>query len=90
VKEASLSRTPKRRQRRQPTVVEISSSTQDLVQRRKLWPVAEAAYQLGMSRATLYRLVNAGEIRLVKVGGRTYATDAELDRFVARSEINSA
>jgi excisionase family DNA binding protein len=68
----------------------VSTTTEDLVKRRKLWPVAEAAYQLGMHRVTLYRLAAAGEIRFVKVGNRTYVTDAELDRFVARAEVSSA
>jgi excisionase family DNA binding protein len=66
------------------------SSTQELIRRRKLYPVAEAAYLLGMHRVTLYKLQKAGEIRFVKVGGRTYVTDAELDRFVARAEVTSA
>jgi excisionase family DNA binding protein len=68
----------------------VSTTTEDLVKRRKLWPVAEAAYQLGLHRVTLYRLAAAGEIRFVKVGNRTYVTDAELDRFVARAEVSSA
>jgi excisionase family DNA binding protein len=76
-----------RRQRRNP---ELSTTTEDLVKRRKLWPVAEAAYQLGMHRVTLYRLAERGEIRFVKVGNRTFVTDAELDRFVARAEVTSA
>jgi excisionase family DNA binding protein len=81
---------PNRRQRRHATPAEISPTTEDLVKRRKLWPVAEAAYQLGMHRVTLYRLAAQGEIRFVKVGNRTYVTDAELDRFVARAEVSSA
>ena len=55
----------------------------DWVKRRRLWPVSEAAYQLGMHRVTLYRLMKAGEIRFVKVNNRTYVTNAELDRFGA-------
>jgi excisionase family DNA binding protein len=78
------------RQRRHPEHSEPSTTTQDLVMRRKLWPVAEAAYQLGMHRVTLYRLMKAGEVRFVKVNNRTYVTDAELDRFVARAEVTSA
>jgi excisionase family DNA binding protein len=81
---------PNRRSRRQPEHSEISTTTEDLVKRRKLWPVAEAAYQLGMHRVTLYRLEKAGEINFVKVNNRTYVTDAELDRFVARAEVTSA
>jgi excisionase family DNA binding protein len=67
----------------------VSSTTEELIRRRRLWPVAEAAYQLGMHRVTLYRLAKAGRINLTKVNGRTYVTDAELDRFVARAEVAS-
>jgi excisionase family DNA binding protein len=81
---------PNRRQRRRAAPAVMAPTTADLVQQGKLWPVAEAAYQIGIHRVTLYRLANAGEIRLVKVGRRTYVTDAELDRFVARAEVNSA
>jgi excisionase family DNA binding protein len=81
---------PNHRQRQHPERPELSTTTEDLVKRRKLWPVSEAAYQLGMHRVTLYRLEKAGEIRFVKVNNRTYVTDAELDRFVARAEVTSA
>jgi excisionase family DNA binding protein len=79
-----------RRHRRHPERSGLSAKTEDLVKRRKLWPVSEAAHQLGMHRVTLYRLMKAGEIRFVKVSNRTYVTDAELDRFVARAEVTSA
>jgi excisionase family DNA binding protein len=79
-----------RRHRRHPERSELSTATEDLVKRRKLWPVSEAAYQLGMHRVTLYRLMKAGEIRFVKVNNRTYVTDPEVDRLVARAEVTSA
>jgi excisionase family DNA binding protein len=59
------------------------AETADLVARRQLWPVAEAAYQLGMHRVTLHKKMTAGEIRFVKVGRRTFVTDAELRRYVS-------
>jgi excisionase family DNA binding protein len=71
------------RQDREPDV-----TTAELVRRRKLWPTNEAAYQLGIARSTLYDWERAGLINFVKVGGRTFVADAELDRFVARAEAN--
>lgn len=64
-------------------------TTGDLVSRRELWPVNEAAHRLGVNRTTLYRLRAAGQLRFVKVGGRTFVTDAELRRFVANVEAAS-
>jgi excisionase family DNA binding protein len=47
----------------------------------------EAARLLAVTRPTLYRWADAGLITFVKVGGRTFVTDSELDRFVARAEV---
>jgi excisionase family DNA binding protein len=60
--------------------------TADLIARRHLWPMPEAAYQLGISLRTLWRRVELGELRTTKVGARTFITDAELRRFVANLE----
>lgn len=78
---------PNRRQPDEPAGDVVR--TEDLVRRRKLWPLREAAYQLGLHRVTLYRLEDRGEIRFTRVGGRTFITDAELDRFIARAEVRS-
>jgi excisionase family DNA binding protein len=61
-------------------------TTAELVRRRRLWPTDEAAYQLGVARSTLYDWRRSGLINFVKVGGRTFVSDIELDRFVARAE----
>ena len=45
--------------------------------------VDEAAAVLGVSRATLYRAVRRGELRLTKLGRRTLLARTELERFVA-------
>lgn len=48
-----------------------------------LLSVAEAADTLGISRAGLWRLVYAGEIEVVAVGGRRLIEPDELRRFIA-------
>lgn len=58
----------------------------DLVARRELWPIREAAYRLGMHRASLYRERERGRLEIVRVGGRAYVTDKELRRYVAALE----
>ena len=80
---------PRNRAERRAVKHGTATSELDLVRQRELWPVAEAAYRLGIHRVTLYRKAQDGEIRLVKVGRRTYVSDAELRRFVAAVEAAS-
>jgi excisionase family DNA binding protein len=50
--------------------------------RPSAWRVNDALLQLGISRATLYKMANNGEIRLARVGGRTLVPDAEIKRLL--------
>jgi hypothetical protein len=43
---------------------------------------AETARMLGMSRWTLDRIIERGEIRTVPLGGSRYISDAEIDRVL--------
>lgn len=45
--------------------------------------IAEAASALGMSRGGLYRHVQSGAVRTVKLGGRRLVPVAELERLLA-------
>jgi excisionase family DNA binding protein len=47
--------------------------------------VNDALLQLGISRATLYKMAGNGEIRLARIGGRTLVPDAEIKRLVGES-----
>ena len=42
----------------------------------------DALRQLSISRATLYKLINKGEIRLVRIGGRSLIPDSEIQRLL--------
>ena len=77
-----------RRLRRHPPP-ELGITTGDLIRRRKLWPIPEAAELLGVTRSTLYRWERLGLINFVRVEHRTLVSDSELDRFVARPEVAS-
>jgi excisionase family DNA binding protein len=44
--------------------------------------VNDALLQLGISRATLYKMAGNGEIRLARIGGRTLVPDSEIARLV--------
>lgn len=46
--------------------------------------VNEAAKRLKISRATFYKLVSAGDISPIKVGGRTLVAEEELQRYVSK------
>jgi excisionase family DNA binding protein len=50
--------------------------------RPSAWRVNDALLQLGISRATLYKMAGNGEIRLAHVGGRTLIPDSEIARLV--------
>lgn len=48
-----------------------------------LWSPAEAAARLGLrSRSAVYDLINAGELRSLKIGARRLIPDDELRRFI--------
>jgi excisionase family DNA binding protein len=51
--------------------------------RQRLLPVGAAANYLGVSRATVERLVSRGELPIVKVGASTRYDVEDLDRFIA-------
>jgi len=57
------------------------SETEGRVQR--LLPVGDAANYLGVSRATVERLVFRGELPIVKIGGSTRYDVDDLDGYIA-------
>lgn len=63
-----------------------ATTPDDLVARRELWPVREAAYRLGVSTKTLYRRRDDGRLEIVRIGGRAFVTDKELRRYLAALE----
>ena len=48
--------------------------------------VAEAAHALAISRSRLYELIGAGQIKILKDGGRTLIRRAELEAYLLRLE----
>lgn len=52
---------------------------------RQLYSISEAALVLGgVSRSLMYRLFERGQLRPVKVGGRTFVHVNDLREFVVR------
>jgi excisionase family DNA binding protein len=54
--------------------------------RPSAWRVNDALLQLGISRATLYKMVSKGEIRLVRIGGRSLIPDSEIRRLLEEAK----
>lgn len=50
----------------------------------KLNPVPQAMKRVPVSRAKFYRLIKSGEIASVKVGGRRFVADSQIDEFIRR------
>jgi len=46
----------------------------------------EAAKAVGLSKATLYRLIDKGELKTLKVGSRTLIRREVLEAFLDRAE----
>jgi excisionase family DNA binding protein len=51
--------------------------------RRELYSPRETENILGVSHATLYRLINAGRLDARKVGGKTVITATSIEAFLA-------
>jgi excisionase family DNA binding protein len=51
-----------------------------------LFTVSTLCKHLSISRATLYRLINKGEIEPIRIGSLTRFTDSEVERFLTRQQ----
>ena len=49
-----------------------------------LFTVSTLCKHLSISRATLYRLINKGEIEPIRIGSLTRFTESEVERFLTR------
>lgn len=49
---------------------------------RLTWSVAEAARRIGIGKTSIYKLAKQGELRLVKIAGRTLVPDSEIARLL--------
>ena len=56
------------------------------MEQRLFIPISDAAYCLGISRSSIYRLIQQGRVRTVKFAGRRLVPKAELDR-IALEEV---
>jgi excisionase family DNA binding protein len=60
----------------------MPASRQQPAKRRYSYTIPEAAYAVGVSRATFYRRVRDGQVKVFKWGGRTLVHGDELQRVV--------
>jgi excisionase family DNA binding protein len=66
-----------------PGPTEHNSFTGRPINARLLLTVSEAAAALCISRSSLYRLFDAGELAWVQIGASRRVTSAEIHRFIA-------
>jgi len=57
---------------------------------KRLFSIDEAATYIGVSRASIYRSANRGDIPFVKFGGRTLVEVSDLDAFIANNKTKTA
>ncbi len=50
---------------------------------RRLLTIREAAEALSVSRSSIYRLFDAGQLAWVRIGGSRRVASTEIERFVA-------
>jgi excisionase family DNA binding protein len=53
-----------------------------LVQERLAYPVNEAAFLVGISRATFYKEIQRGAVKIIKIGASTRVPADELRRYI--------
>ncbi|PPJ18435.1 DNA-binding protein [Nocardia nova] len=57
---------------------------------RRYCPLVEAGKELGgVSKVKVYSLINAGELKRVKIGKRSYVTRKSIEEFLDRLEAKS-
>lgn len=45
--------------------------------------IPDACNRLGIGRSTLYELIKAGEVRVIKIGSRSLIPEADLQKLIA-------
>jgi excisionase family DNA binding protein len=53
----------------------------------RLLKLTEIGSQTGLSRSAVYREINAGRLKVVKIGRSVRVTETELSRFVKSLEL---
>ena len=53
----------------------------------RLLKLAEIGSQTGLSRSAVYREINAGRLKVVKIGRSVRVTETELSRFIKSLEL---
>lgn len=54
---------------------------------RLTYPLVEAADLLGLSNASLYRLIARGDVKAVRIGSRRMIEAAEIEALLARARL---
>lgn len=66
-----------------PSTIGRRANSSPLDIQRLAHPLPEASHLLGISKSTVYRLVNSGKIRMIKVAGRSVIPNSEIRRVAS-------
>ena len=58
-------------------------------QERLAYPVNDACFVLGIKRTSLYEMIKKGEIKAIKIAGRTVIPTSELERLTKLDEVSA-
>ena len=50
---------------------------------KRAYRIDEACYVLGIGRTSLYELVKVGELKLIKIAGRSLVPNSEIERLTS-------
>ena len=57
--------------------------------KRLAYPINEACEQIGIKRTSLYEMIKKGEIKAIKIAGRTVIPTSELERLTKLDEVSA-
>jgi len=57
---------------------------------RQMYSVKEIAIMLGLSERTIFRLMKAGKIRAVRIGGQWRIPKSEVEKYTKALEVKNA
>ena len=61
----------------------MTANTTSLPIERFAYPVKDACFALGIKRTSLYELAKTGQLKLIKIAGRTLVPRSEIERLTS-------
>lgn len=65
------------------TMLSTQNRTNELPTEKLAFRIGDACLAIGISRTSLYKLVKAGELKLIRIAGRSLVPASELHRLIS-------